>query len=146
MIPLYVMVIAIAAARVLGWFGWAPVDDWAAATRAGLAVMFVFTAASHFTRTREDLIRMVPPQLPNPGLLVTLTGIAELVGAVGLVTPGWSHVAGGGLILLLLAMFPANIRAAEARLTIAGRPATPLPFRAALQVFWIALIGWSALS
>jgi len=144
-IPLYVMVIAIAAARALGWLGWAALDDWAEATRGGLAVMFVFTAASHFTRTRQDLIRIVPPQLPNPALLVTLTGVAEAVGAVGLVTPGWSRVAGAGLILLLLAMFPANIRAAQAKLTIAGRPAPPLPFRAALQVFWIGLIGWSAL-
>jgi hypothetical protein len=37
--------------------------------------MFVFTAVSHFhSRTRPDLIRMVPESLPAPALLVTVAG------------------------------------------------------------------------
>jgi uncharacterized membrane protein len=43
--------------------------------------MFAFTAISHFySRTRPDLVRMVPAGLPAPGLLVTITGILELLG------------------------------------------------------------------
>jgi uncharacterized membrane protein len=145
MVPFTVMVAAIAAARVAGWLFVPALDDWAAATRAGLAVMFAFTGASHFARTRQDFIRMVPPRLPAPALLVTATGLAQLAGAVGLVLPGYHRTAAVGLIVLLIAMFPANVYAATTPHTIAGRPHTPLPFRAALQVMWIGLVAWSAL-
>lgn len=49
-----------------------------------LASMFLFTASAHFTRTRGDFIAMVPRVFPNPGLLVSVTGILEALGAVGL--------------------------------------------------------------
>jgi uncharacterized membrane protein len=76
---------------------------------------------------------MVPPQLPQAGLLVTLTGVLELAGAAGLVVPSYIP-AGYGLIALLVVMFPANVYAARARVTIAGRPATPLSTRLPLQL------------
>ena len=53
MIPFYVMLAAIAVARGAGALAWAPLDDWQAATRVGLAVMFLFTGAAHFDRTRR---------------------------------------------------------------------------------------------
>ena len=83
--PLVVQLTAWAALFLAGRLGALP----AAATPAGalrlaLAVMFAFTALSHFLpRTRPALVRMVPPALPAPGLLVTLTGLAELAGAAG---------------------------------------------------------------
>ncbi len=69
---------------------------------------------------------MVPPRLPRPDLLVTVTGVLELVGAVGLLVPATARLAAAGLGLLMLAMFPANVSAARRRLTLAGRPVTPL--------------------
>lgn len=142
MIPLYVMLLSIAASRALGLF-WPALDSWPLATRAGLAIMFTFTGLAHFTRTRQDLIRMVPPQLPNPSGLVTLTGIAELAGAVGLVVPATARWAAYALILLLVAMFPANIFAARVGHTIGGRPHTPLVLRLPLQLLWMGLLWWS---
>jgi hypothetical protein len=59
MIPFHVMVVAILVARGVGALAWLPIESWQSATRAGLAVMFVFTATAHFNRTREDLIRTV---------------------------------------------------------------------------------------
>jgi uncharacterized membrane protein len=143
MIPLYVMLAAIAAARLAGAVGWRPLDDWHAATRAGLAVMFAFTGVAHFTSTRQDLVRMVPPGLPNPAALVTLTGIAELAGALGLVVPATAWWAASALMLLLAAMFPANLHAARMGHTIAGRPHTRLAVRLPLQILWIGLLWWS---
>jgi len=143
MIPFYVMLAAIVAARSVGALGGRPLDDWRIATRVGLAIMFVFTGVAHFTRTREDLVRMVPPQLPNPRMLVTLTGIAEFAGAVALVVPFLARSAAYGLILLLVALFPANVHAAQTGQTIRGRPHTPLMFRLALQLVWIGLLWWS---
>ena len=137
------MLVGIVTARLVGVV-WPPLDDWRMATRAGLAVMFVFTGLAHFGRTRVDLIRMVPPQLPNPSALVTLTGIAELAGAVGLVIPSLARWAAHGLMLLLVAMFPANVYAARTGHTIGGRPHTRMALRLPLQVLWIALLWWSA--
>jgi uncharacterized membrane protein len=143
-IPLVVMLGAILAARGVGALGWEPLGSWHTATRVGLAIMFVFTAAAHFNRMRADLIRMVPPQLPNPAALVTFTGVVELAGAVGLLVPAVSRWAALGLILLLLALFPANVHAARTGLTIGGRPATALVVRLPMQLLWIGLLWWSA--
>ena len=137
------MLIAIAVARAAGAAGVAALDDWPAATRAGLAVMFVFTGIAHFTSTRGDLIKMVPPSLPFPGVLVTLTGILELVGAVGLLVPASARSAAYGLIFLLVAMFPANIYADRIGHTIAGRRHTRMALRLPLQLLWIGLLWWS---
>ena len=146
MLPFYVMVAAILAARGLGALGWTPLDEWRVATRCGLSIMFFFTAAAHFSpRTRGDLIAMVPPALPHPDLLVTLTGIAELAGAIGLLTAR-APLAAYGLMLLLVAMFPANIYAARIDHRIGGRPHTPMTLRAPLQLLWIGLLWWSAAS
>jgi len=142
-IPFYVMIGGIAAARAVGAIGWPALDDWQIAVRVGLAIMFVFTGLAHFTRTRVDLVRMVPPQLPHPPLLVTVTGIAELVGAVGLIVPALAPWAAYVLIALLIAMFPANLYASRIGHRIAGRPHTRLALRLPLQLLWIALLGWS---
>ena len=128
MIPLYVMTAGILVARGVGTLWWPPLDDWQAASRAGLALMFVFTGMAHFTGPRADLVAMVPPRLPFPGPLVTVTGLAELAGAVALVVPAVSRLAAYGLMALLVVMFPANIYAARTGHTIAGRPHSPLRF------------------
>jgi uncharacterized membrane protein len=86
----------------------------ATALRAGVAAMFVLTGAAHFIGLREELISMVPPALPAPELLVTATGLLELAGAIGLFVPRLAVWAAGGLALLLIAMFPANVYAAQA--------------------------------
>jgi len=145
MIPLLVMLVAIVAARATGVLGVASMDSWMTAMRLGLAVMFVFTGVAHFGRMREDLIRMVPPALPYPAALVTLTGIAELAGAAGLLIPSLSRWAAAALAILLVAMFPANVHAARAGATLGGRPATPLSIRLPLQLLWIGLLIWIAI-
>lgn len=144
MIPFYVMAAAIVALRALGALAWPALDDWRVATRLGLAVMFVFTGIAHFTRTRQDLIRMVPPRLPNAPALVTLTGLAEFAGAAGLVVPATARWAAYALMALLVAMFPANVHAARSGHTIAGRPHSRMALRLPLQLLWIGLLWWSA--
>jgi uncharacterized membrane protein len=138
------MVAAILLARLLGSAGLLTTASWAVATRVGMAMMFLFTGSAHFAKTRADLIRMVPPSFPNPALLVTLTGVAEMAGAVGLLVPTLARWAAAGLMLLLVAMFPANIHAARGGVTIRGRAASPLVLRLPLQVLWLLLLWWSA--
>ncbi|GIV97263.1 MAG: hypothetical protein KatS3mg057_1920 [Herpetosiphonaceae bacterium] len=143
MIPLIVMLVALILFRGLGAGGVEYFSAWDVALRYALAAMFLFTATAHFTSTKEDLIRMVPKAIPAPQYVVLLTGIAEIVGALGLLIPQTSRIAGGALILLLVAMFPANIRAAQERLTLRGRAATPLWLRLPLQLIYIGLIWWA---
>lgn len=124
--------------RGLGAAGVDYFATWVASARAALSTMFVFTAASHFTPMRKDLIAMVPPSLPRPDLLVSLTGVAELAGAVGLLVPPVRLWAACGLILLLVLMLPANISAARRAVLLRGRPATPLWIRVPMQLLFIA--------
>ena len=112
MVPLIVLVAITLLARLAGQFGAPPLRDWTAATRVGLAVMFCFTATAHFNSMRPDMVRMVPPAILNPEFMVTFTGICEILGAVGLLMPRTRRVAAVGLILLLVAVLPANIHAA----------------------------------
>ena len=146
MAPLIVMVVAWIAARLLGATGRVPAAATAVgALRFALAIMFLFTSATHFLpNTRPDLVRMVPPMLPFPEHLVTLTGILELVGAIGLLIPNLVSLAAYCLMALLVAMFPANVYAAMAGLEIAGREASPLIWRLPLQLFWIGALWWVA--
>jgi len=143
MVPFFIMLAGIAIARGIGALAWPALDSWTVAVRVGLAVMFIFTGVAHFGRAREDLVQMVPPGLPSPATLVTLTGIAELVGAIGLLIPVTARWSAFALIVLLAALFPANIHAARIDHTIGGRPHTPMIVRAPLQVLWIVLLWWS---
>ncbi|MEU6073062.1 DoxX family membrane protein [Micromonospora sp. NPDC047074] len=139
MAPLIALVAGTALARLAGLAGLAALDGWHPALRVGLALMLTLTGVAHFTATRRaDLIAMVPPRLPRPDLLVTVTGVLELAGAVGLLLPATARWAAAGLALLMLAMFPANVSAARRGLTLAGRPVTPLGARTALQVVFVA--------
>jgi uncharacterized membrane protein len=110
---------------------------WWTALRIALAAMFLLGASAHWGKRRADLIRMVPAALPRPDLLVTITGICEILGAVGLLIPRVAPTAALGLTLLLIALFPANVRAARQAITIGGRNATPLPARTAIQVVFM---------
>ena len=88
MAPLIALVLGTLAARLVGWLGVDYVGSWPAAIAVGLAAMFLVTGIAHFVNPlRRDLIAIVPPRLPAAGLLVTVTGVLELLGAVGLLYP-----------------------------------------------------------
>jgi uncharacterized membrane protein len=131
-------------ARLLG-LKVAALGSWAAATRVGLAALFLLTAAARLTPVREDLVRMVPPWVPAPEVMVAFTGICEAVGAVGLLVPRTRRAAAAALIAMLLAILPANIHAARSGLTLRGAPVTPLVPRIAGQALFIGLLAWSGL-
>ena len=146
MAPLVVQLVAWGLTWIAGTAGLAPaLRAPVEALRVALAIMFAFTAIAHFVpKTRAEMLAMVPPALPMPGVLLTVTGLLELAGAAGLVLPSWSRWAAVALAVLLVAMFPANIHAARAGVTVAGRRAMSLVPRLALQVFWIACLLWVA--
>jgi uncharacterized membrane protein len=138
MAPLITLLVGSIAARIAGWAGVDYVGTWTKAVAVGLAAMFVLTGVAHFAPPlRAALIAIVPPQLPAPGLLVTVTGVLEFLGAVGLLVPSTRVAAALCLLLLMLAMFPANIYAAR----MPNPPksmTTQLPLRTAEEVIYLA--------
>jgi uncharacterized membrane protein len=143
MVPLGVLLVSLLVFRTFGALGFEPLSEWRTAAACALAVMFLFTASAHFTRTKKDLIAMVPSVFPRPDLLVSATGVLEVLGAVGLLVPATRSLAGIGLILLLVAMFPANVAAARKGVPLRGKPPTPLPLRLSLQLVFIGTTWWA---
>lgn len=72
-------------------------------------MLFTVTGTLHFVRP-AFFLAIVPPWLPSHGLLVALSGVAELLGAAGLLSRTTRRVAGWWLLALLIAVFPANIQ------------------------------------
>jgi len=98
--------------------------------------MFILTGTVHFVWMREELIGMVPPSLPYPDLIVTLTGILELAGAIGVLWRPTAAWAAGGLSLLLVVMFPANVQ--HALSGYAAEPVDALIPRTAMQAVFLS--------
>ena len=140
MTPFIVLTIAFLSFLGLHKLRFALLPNWIVCLRWALAAMFLLTASAHWGSRRADLVAMVPDALPNPELLVTISGLAEIAGAVGLLVPRLAPIAAGGLALLLIAVFPANIHAARESLSIGGEPVTPLVPRAILQLVFIAAV------
>jgi uncharacterized membrane protein len=140
MAPFIVLVGSFVLLRLAGWVGVDALDETSLPLRISVAAMFLLTATAHWGKKRPDLIRMVPAWMPRPDLAVTLTGILEIAGAIGLLVPATAPYAAVGLALLLIAMFPANVHAARANLALGGRPVTPLPQRTVLQLVFVSAV------
>jgi uncharacterized membrane protein len=140
MFPFFVLLITTLILRVIGMAGISLFDSWTWCLRCGLALMFLFTASAHWGKRRRDLIAMVPRIVARPDLMVSATGVFEILGGLGLLIPAFAPVAAACLALLLIGLFPANVRAAREHLTIFGKPATALPLRALLQLVFITAV------
>ena len=145
MIPLMVLFVSLLVFRGLGVLGVPLFFTWHDSLLWALSVMILFTASAHFTSLKEDLIKMVPEQFPYPRRIVFVTGILEILGAIGLLIPHVRTAAGICLAILFVAMFPANIKAAIKKVPLRGQPATPLWLRLPMQVLFIGLALWVAL-
>ncbi|HZG91891.1 MAG TPA: hypothetical protein VEZ42_16890 [Pseudonocardia sp.] len=136
MVPLIVFVVVTLALLAAGAAGVGRLRPWPVALRGGLAALFLTTGVAHFVGMRAELISMVPPALPEPGLLITITGVLELAGAAGLLLARTAPWAAGGLAALLVAMYPANVHAAVQG--IATGPESALLPRTLIQILWLA--------
>jgi uncharacterized membrane protein len=138
--PFIVLVVSALAFWLAGRAGVAVFQDASFVLRAALAIMFLLASSAHWGKKRPDLIRMVPSVFPRPDLLVTMTGVLEILGAIGLLMPNTARAACVCLALLLIALFPANIHAARQHLTFAGRRVPSLPVRGAMQLVFIGTL------
>lgn len=109
----------------------------------GLYVMsafFLFTGVTHLLRP-ELFVKIIPPFLPWPYALAILSGVAELVLALGLLVKRTRQIAAWGVIALLIAVFPANVYMYMVHETaFAQIPAWALLLRLPMQ---LVLIAWA---
>ncbi len=78
----------------------------------------------HFVRP-EAFVAIMPKVLPAHLLLVYVSGFFEVAGSIGLLIPRTRRLASYGLMMLLVAVFPANINVAVNHIQIPGLPAQP---------------------
>ena len=76
--------------------------------RCVIAGLFLLTGLMHFIRP-QVFVNIMPDYIPNHLLMVYLSGVAEILGGIGILFSKTRSMAAWGLILLLLAVFPANI-------------------------------------
>lgn len=150
---LLVLAVALLGFRLLGTLGVRRFATWPASAAPAMAVMLVVTASAHFVPAgvtvmpnHADLVRMVPPLVPFPDAMVYLTGVLELLGALGLVLTATRWAAGLSLAALFVLLLPANIYAAVAGVPFNGEEPTPLWLRIPEQILYIALVVWVARS
>ena len=114
-----------------------------AVSRGLMSVVFVAAGVLHFVWP-ERYARIVPPFLPSPLALVYLSGVAEILGGLGVLVPALRVWAGRGLVALLVTVFPANVYMALAP-AAAGMGIAPvwLWLRLPLQFALIAWVWWA---
>ena len=106
-----------------------------------MSVMLLFTAIAHFAYSK-GMAMMLPAFIPFKTLIVYLTGVIEIMAAIGLqldylrVTTAWL------LIIFFILILPANIYAAKAQVDyqkgdLTGNGTTYLWFRIPLQILFI---------
>jgi uncharacterized membrane protein len=145
MVSVFVLVISTLLLRGVGWLGVKQLSTWRDASRGGLVIMFVFTGASHFTSMKYDFAAMIPAPLPDDLWVIYLSGVLEITGAIGLLIPRTRKVAGICLVLLLVALFPANVNAALNEIPLRGEAPTPLWLRAPMQLLFIGMVWWTSI-
>lgn len=106
------------------------------------ALIFLTTGTLHFVAERF-FVAIVPKGLPSPRALVHISGVAEILGGVGVLIPATRKLAGRGLLALVVAVFPANINMAVNAERFKQFPAWALWARLPLQ-FVIAGQVWLA--
>ncbi len=118
--------------------------------RIAMSAMLVFSAIGHFVFTK-GMSLMIPDFIPFKTETVYLTGIAEIVFAVGLLLPNYRDLTAWLLITFLLLVLPANIYASVKHVdyqkaTFGGNGLNYLWFRIPLQILFIVWTYMSAIN
>ena len=76
-----------------------------------IAVFFIAGGIAHFVVT-DSYIAAMPDYLGYHKELVIISGVFEILGAIGILVPQTRLLAGYGLVALIIAVYPANINMA----------------------------------
>jgi len=137
-----ILVAPYAALSLLGLLLPALRSDQRTRARVALSIFFALTGVGHFIKT-DALVALMPASLPYRVELVYLTGVFELLGALGIWIRPVRKVTGWCLIIMLIAFLPVNIYAALQRVDFGGHELGPAYLLARVPVQML-LIAWTA--
>lgn len=111
--------------------------------RVVMGVLYVVAGVGHFVAT-QAFERIMPEYLPDHRALVLVSGAAEIAGGVGVLMarryPVVGRVAAWGIVMLLVAVWPANLWMVQHPELFPGVPLWALWVRLPLQA---PLIWWA---
>ena len=84
-----------------------------------MGVFYTFGGIMHFVQP-DVYMPMMPPYLPLHLDLIYLSGLAEIIVGVGVLIPSTRRIAAWAMILLLIAIFPANLHIALYNVPVFG--------------------------
>ena len=84
-----------------------------------MGIFYLVAGSNHF-RDPGFYLPMMPSYLPLHLQLIYLSGLAEVVLGVAVLVPRLRQVAAWGIILLLIAIFPANVHIALHNVPLGG--------------------------
>lgn len=118
--------------------------------RIAMSAMLSFTAMGHF-KFPEGMAMMIPPLFPARNKIVFITGVIEVLAAIGLLVAPAIKLTGVLLIIFFLLVLPANIYAAAKKVNLeksdhSGNGIHYLWFRIPEQVFFIAWVYYFAIN
>lgn len=104
-----------------------------------MAFFYVAAGLMHFIKP-HIYIKIIPPYISNPQLINKISGIAEIILGMGLLFEPTRSISAFGIIILLIAVFPANLFMYQKQKK--GFTKTILFWRLPFQ---LVLIGWAYL-
>ena len=110
----------------------------------GLAVVFLWFMGggiAHFTHT-AFFASIMPPYIGYHTEIVYLSGVFEILGAIGILIPALRQWAGNGLIVLVVCVSPANIHMWLNPELFPDVSPVFLTARLVVQVLLLLLIWW----
>jgi uncharacterized membrane protein len=105
-----------------------------------IALFFLLAGLNHFL-SPETYLPLMPDYLPWHLPLIFLSGLAEMMGGIGICIPKWRRLAGWWLIAVLVAVFPSNIHMLIHEVPLGGVAVPTWIFRARLPMQGV-LIAW----
>ena len=141
--PLIVLLITFVTALLLLHFihgGWALQLP----AMIGMSAMLLLTASGHFIFVK-GMVMMLPPFIPAPNAIIYVTGVIEILAAIGLLIPSLRLLTAWCLFIFFILILPSNIYAATKQVdlqkaTHSGPGLSYLWFRVPLQLFFLAWV------
>jgi uncharacterized membrane protein len=107
-----------------------------------IALFFMTGGIAHFI-VADFFIMAMPTYLGYHHELVFISGIFEILGAIGILVPRTRLLAGYGLIALIIAVYPANINMALHPEKYEGISEVFLYIRLTVQILFIWFVWWA---
>ena len=137
-IPLCLLVFTILAVFALGRGNYASFGIAQVVLRVLVALPLVVSGVFlHFFRIQVTA-SIIPPAFPARAFFVVLTGVLEIAGAIGLFVPRLRRPAAFWIVVMMVAVFPANIYSAGK--LVDGLQFPGVAVRTAMQIVYIVLV------